>query len=163
MLIIVMSFYRFLLHYTDSAVAACDLVEKRCPDATCKAETRMNGLAIMCVCNTDLCNSNITWTSESDESHHSNSLFGGRTIIQFKILVILDLPRNLQSAQGFFFTSQEMFKTRNTSCTLRSLSTQTLGGAMLIKWSAICTKPKSTLLDSLWIDVGAKTQRILQR
>ncbi|KAE8298370.1 TGF-beta receptor type-2 [Larimichthys crocea] len=46
---------------------ACDIVEKSCPDTTCKAQTRFNGLLIKCVCNTDLCNSNITWTPESEE------------------------------------------------------------------------------------------------
>uniref|UniRef100_A0A3Q3WFQ5 receptor protein serine/threonine kinase n=1 Tax=Mola mola TaxID=94237 RepID=A0A3Q3WFQ5_MOLML len=68
-------------------VLACDLVEKRCPDATCKAETRMNGLAIMCVCNTDLCNTNITWTPESEESQLSNSLSGDDAAKTASVLV----------------------------------------------------------------------------
>ncbi|XP_029287366.1 anti-Muellerian hormone type-2 receptor-like isoform X2 [Cottoperca gobio] len=46
---------------------ACDMAEKSCPDATCKAQTRYNSRLIKCVCNTDLCNSNITWTPESQE------------------------------------------------------------------------------------------------
>ncbi|KAK5872223.1 hypothetical protein PBY51_012943 [Eleginops maclovinus] len=48
-------------------VLACDMVEKSCPDKTCKAQTRYNGSFIKCVCNTDLCNSNINGTSESEE------------------------------------------------------------------------------------------------
>lgn len=50
------------------AFAACDnKVEKHCPDSTCKATRRFNGLGIMCACNADLCNGNISWTIESDE------------------------------------------------------------------------------------------------
>ncbi|XP_045931268.1 bone morphogenetic protein receptor type-2-like isoform X1 [Micropterus dolomieu] len=57
-------------------VLACDIVEKSCPDAICRAQTRFNGLFIKCVCNTDLCNSNITWTTQSDELrlHYSYSV-----------------------------------------------------------------------------------------
>ncbi|XP_042364649.1 anti-Muellerian hormone type-2 receptor-like [Plectropomus leopardus] len=45
---------------------ACDMAEKSCPDATCEARTH-NSRLIKCVCHTDLCNSNITWTPESEE------------------------------------------------------------------------------------------------
>ncbi|XP_070759231.1 anti-Muellerian hormone type-2 receptor-like [Enoplosus armatus] len=46
---------------------ACDIAEKSCPDATCKAQTRFHGRLIKCVCNTDLCNRNITWIPESED------------------------------------------------------------------------------------------------
>ncbi|XP_059184454.1 anti-Muellerian hormone type-2 receptor-like [Centropristis striata] len=48
-------------------VLACDMVDKSCPHATCKAQTRLNGRFMKCLCNTDLCNSNITWSPESEE------------------------------------------------------------------------------------------------
>nr|XP_046239215.1 anti-Muellerian hormone type-2 receptor-like isoform X2 [Scatophagus argus] len=48
-------------------ILACDIAEKSCPDATCKAQIRFSGRVIKCVCNTDLCNSNITWAPESEE------------------------------------------------------------------------------------------------
>ncbi|XP_062276704.1 bone morphogenetic protein receptor type-2-like [Scomber scombrus] len=48
-------------------VLACDIVEKICPDATCRPQTRFNNRFIKCVCNTDLCNSNMTWTPEPKE------------------------------------------------------------------------------------------------
>lgn len=63
------------------AFAACEMVEKPCPDSTCKAITRFNGRVIKCVCNTDLCNSNITWSTESDGPHLSFSNSGGRNIV----------------------------------------------------------------------------------
>ncbi|XP_077458145.1 anti-Muellerian hormone type-2 receptor-like isoform X2 [Stigmatopora argus] len=46
-------------------VLACDKVEKSCPDAICKAETRYNNTVAKCVCNTDMCNRNLTWGSET--------------------------------------------------------------------------------------------------
>lgn len=55
--------------------AACDnKVEKHCPDSACKAARRFDGLGIMCACNADLCNGNITWTIESDEPELSLGL-----------------------------------------------------------------------------------------
>ncbi|XP_074499010.1 anti-Muellerian hormone type-2 receptor-like isoform X2 [Sebastes fasciatus] len=56
-------------------VLACDMAEKSCPDATCKAQTRFNGRLVVCVCNTDLCNSNITWTPELEEPRPTYSHF----------------------------------------------------------------------------------------
>ncbi|XP_061793689.1 activin receptor type-2A-like isoform X2 [Nerophis lumbriciformis] len=47
-------------------VLACNKLEKSCPDATCKPQTRVKRIA-KCVCNTDLCNSNITWTGVSNK------------------------------------------------------------------------------------------------
>ncbi|KAM9310023.1 bone morphogenetic protein receptor type-2-like [Pholidichthys leucotaenia] len=41
----------------------CDRVEDFCPDATCKGEFRLNRF-LKCVCNTDFCNRNITWTPQ---------------------------------------------------------------------------------------------------
>uniref|UniRef100_A0A8D3D210 receptor protein serine/threonine kinase n=1 Tax=Scophthalmus maximus TaxID=52904 RepID=A0A8D3D210_SCOMX len=46
---------------------ACDVAEKSCPDATCKSQTRFDSSFIKCVCNTDLCNSNVTWTPDSEQ------------------------------------------------------------------------------------------------
>ncbi|XP_040891042.1 anti-Muellerian hormone type-2 receptor-like [Toxotes jaculatrix] len=46
---------------------ACDIAEKSCPDATCKAQTRFNSRLIKCVCHTDFCNSNISWTPDSEQ------------------------------------------------------------------------------------------------
>ncbi|KAK2861904.1 hypothetical protein Q5P01_001437 [Channa striata] len=51
----------------------CDIVEKSCPDSICKAETRFNGRFIKCVCNTDLCNGNMSWTPESKQLQLTNS------------------------------------------------------------------------------------------
>ncbi|XP_041815598.1 anti-Muellerian hormone type-2 receptor-like [Chelmon rostratus] len=68
-------------------VLACDIVEKSCPDATCKAQTRFNGRVIKCVCNTDLCNSNITWTSESEEPLLTYSYSGDEAVKTAVILV----------------------------------------------------------------------------
>lgn len=57
------------------AFAACDnKVEKHCPESTCKATRRFDGLGVMCTCNADLCNGNITWAMESDEPQLSLGL-----------------------------------------------------------------------------------------
>ncbi|XP_077384725.1 anti-Muellerian hormone type-2 receptor-like isoform X2 [Festucalex cinctus] len=46
---------------------ACDIAEKSCLDATCKAQLRFNKQVVKCVCSTDLCNRNITWSEEAPE------------------------------------------------------------------------------------------------
>ncbi|KAM9361310.1 bone morphogenetic protein receptor type-2-like [Symphorus nematophorus] len=53
---------------SDTWKRACDIAEKSCPEATCRPQTRFNGRLIKCVCHTDFCNSNITWTPESEET-----------------------------------------------------------------------------------------------
>nr|XP_040060339.1 anti-Muellerian hormone type-2 receptor-like [Gasterosteus aculeatus aculeatus] len=45
-------------------VLACDLVEKSCPDAICRGQTRFDGRLLWCTCKTDFCNSNITLIPE---------------------------------------------------------------------------------------------------
>nr|XP_043880991.1 bone morphogenetic protein receptor type-2-like [Solea senegalensis] len=52
---------------------ACDVAEKACPDAVCKTQTRFKWNYMKCVCNTDLCNSNITWTPDSEQPQHTHS------------------------------------------------------------------------------------------
>nr|XP_057910886.1 anti-Muellerian hormone type-2 receptor-like isoform X2 [Doryrhamphus excisus] len=47
-------------------VLACNKVEKSCPHATCKPQAHRENL-VKCVCNTDLCNSNINWTGVGQE------------------------------------------------------------------------------------------------
>ncbi|XP_049894173.1 anti-Muellerian hormone type-2 receptor-like [Epinephelus moara] len=64
---------------------ACDMAEKSCPDATCKAKTH-NSRLIKCVCNTDLCNTNITWTTESEEPRPTYSYSVGNNM---KAVVII--------------------------------------------------------------------------
>nr|CBN80846.1 Mullerian inhibiting substance type II receptor [Dicentrarchus labrax] len=66
---------------------ACDIAEKSCPDATCKAQTRFNHRLIKCVCNTDLCNSNITWTPESEKLRLANS-YSGDEIVKTVIILV---------------------------------------------------------------------------
>ncbi|XP_034536322.1 bone morphogenetic protein receptor type-2-like [Notolabrus celidotus] len=73
---------------------ACDVAEKSCPDETCKAQTRFKGRLIKCVCNMDLCNSNITWTPESEEpqptySYSSDEILKNAGIILVGILLVL--------------------------------------------------------------------------
>ncbi|KAM7402362.1 hypothetical protein PAMP_017608 [Pampus punctatissimus] len=72
---------------------ACDLAEKSCPDATCKAQTRFNNLVIKCVCHTDLCNSNITWPPELKEPRltYSYSIETATGMILFGHLLVLIL------------------------------------------------------------------------
>ncbi|XP_068598411.1 LOW QUALITY PROTEIN: anti-Muellerian hormone type-2 receptor-like [Brachionichthys hirsutus] len=62
-------------------VLACDFAERSCPHVTCKAQTRFKGHAIKCVCNTDLCNSNITLPPGSEVSQLNYSSSGDDTRI----------------------------------------------------------------------------------
>lgn len=60
------------------SVAACVIVEKHCPDTTCKAQSVLDGRAFKCVCNTDLCNSNLTWGPDArEEPQHPTSYYQG--------------------------------------------------------------------------------------
>uniref|UniRef100_A0A3Q1FLL1 receptor protein serine/threonine kinase n=1 Tax=Acanthochromis polyacanthus TaxID=80966 RepID=A0A3Q1FLL1_9TELE len=61
-------------------VLACDMVEKSCPSATCEAQSRFNNRFLKCVCNTDFCNGNITWTPESEEPPHTYSYSAGEIL-----------------------------------------------------------------------------------
>ncbi|XP_054639916.1 anti-Muellerian hormone type-2 receptor-like isoform X2 [Dunckerocampus dactyliophorus] len=54
-------------------VLACNKVEKSCPHATCKPQARQKNL-VKCVCNADLCNSNINWTGLSQEPGPTGSV-----------------------------------------------------------------------------------------
>ncbi|XP_054473773.1 anti-Muellerian hormone type-2 receptor-like isoform X1 [Anoplopoma fimbria] len=66
---------------------SCDIAEKYCPDATCRAQTRFNGRLLVCVCNTDFCNSNITWIPELEEPRPTYSYF-----------VVFFLDKNMKAA-----------------------------------------------------------------
>ncbi|XP_060925171.1 anti-Muellerian hormone type-2 receptor-like [Limanda limanda] len=95
---------------------ACDVVEKSCPDATCKTQTRSNR-GVKCVCNTDLCNGNITWT-HTDQPQLTYSYFVDEVmkavVILIGILLVLclmivaakwrnsfkDKQRSLQAVDG---------------------------------------------------------------
>ncbi|XP_044025574.1 bone morphogenetic protein receptor type-2-like isoform X2 [Siniperca chuatsi] len=67
---------------------ACDMAEKSCPDATCMAQTRFNGRLIKCMCNTDLCNSNITWTTESEEPRLTYS-YSVDEIVKTAVIILI--------------------------------------------------------------------------
>ncbi|XP_029681753.1 anti-Muellerian hormone type-2 receptor isoform X3 [Takifugu rubripes] len=69
-------------------VLACDKVEKRCTDTTCKAQVFRNVRTFKCVCNTDLCNSNVTWSQNArDESQHASSYYKDETMTTALILI----------------------------------------------------------------------------
>ncbi|XP_028265200.1 anti-Muellerian hormone type-2 receptor-like [Parambassis ranga] len=71
---------------------ACDVVEKSCPDATCKAKLRLlhnNSSTVKCVCNTDFCNNNITWTPESEQPPRTYSYSEGNSALVVTVVVIL--------------------------------------------------------------------------
>ncbi|XP_042261922.1 anti-Muellerian hormone type-2 receptor-like isoform X1 [Thunnus albacares] len=82
---------------------ACDIVEKSCPDATCRPQTRFSNHVIKCVCHTDLCNSNITWTPELEEPPLASVetataviLFGHLVVLIFVVLLVVAVKwRNL--------------------------------------------------------------------
>uniref|UniRef100_A0A3B5B0G5 receptor protein serine/threonine kinase n=1 Tax=Stegastes partitus TaxID=144197 RepID=A0A3B5B0G5_9TELE len=90
---------------------ACDSVEKSCPSSVCETHSHFNNRFLRCVCNTDLCNSNIIWTPESEEPPHTYTYPAGMTMIKNNCLVYFyhknetnfhksppDKPTNLQSS-----------------------------------------------------------------
>uniref|UniRef100_UPI003AAEE464 anti-Muellerian hormone type-2 receptor-like n=1 Tax=Centroberyx gerrardi TaxID=166262 RepID=UPI003AAEE464 len=77
---------------------ACDMAEKSCPNATCEASTSFDERLIKCVCNTDLCNHNITWkpnlkqpqlTSSYDDQEVSDQLL----IVYLLCLMLVTVKR----------------------------------------------------------------------
>ncbi|XP_061147506.1 anti-Muellerian hormone type-2 receptor-like, partial [Syngnathus typhle] len=67
---------------------SCDIFEKSCPDATCKAQHRFNNKLVKCVCNTDLCNLNVTWGVSPQEPRPSSSMGKTRLMVVFSMLVV---------------------------------------------------------------------------
>ncbi|XP_072223220.1 bone morphogenetic protein receptor type-2-like [Leuresthes tenuis] len=68
---------------------ACDKVGMSCPDATCKAHPHLNNRFIMCVCNTDFCNSNITLTPQSEQPPHTNSYSAAKTTVLAVVVIVV--------------------------------------------------------------------------
>ncbi|XP_061534234.1 bone morphogenetic protein receptor type-2-like isoform X2 [Phycodurus eques] len=67
---------------------ACDVTEKSCPDAPCKAQTHFNKQVVKCVCSAHLCNRNLTWRRELEESVPSASKDPTWVIIVATVLVL---------------------------------------------------------------------------
>ncbi|XP_074524936.1 bone morphogenetic protein receptor type-2-like [Halichoeres trimaculatus] len=91
---------------------ACDVAEKSCPDETCKAQVRFNGRLIKCVCNTDLCNTNITWIPESEAPHptysySSDEILKTTGIILLGILLVLCFMIVAAKRKGLFKEKKE--------------------------------------------------------
>ncbi|XP_061749557.1 bone morphogenetic protein receptor type-2-like [Nerophis ophidion] len=83
-------------------VLACNKLEQSCPDATCKLQTRVNRIA-KCVCNTDLCNSNITWTGVSNKIWTGVIQEHGSTgIVGMTVLPLLNMSTYGSGSQPFF-------------------------------------------------------------
>uniref|UniRef100_A0A672I7U3 receptor protein serine/threonine kinase n=1 Tax=Salarias fasciatus TaxID=181472 RepID=A0A672I7U3_SALFA len=82
-------------------VLACDLVEKSCPGPSCTAQPRFSGI-VKCVCNTDFCNGNLSWSPEEEEapSSSSSSSAGILLLLLFLLLFLLLLLLFLQLEGG---------------------------------------------------------------
>ncbi|CAG6021534.1 unnamed protein product [Menidia menidia] len=63
---------------------ACNVVEKSCPDPTCKKLRNF----ITCVCNSDLCNGNITLTPKSEDPPHTISYSAGVTAVMVVAVIL---------------------------------------------------------------------------
>ncbi|XP_062400936.1 anti-Muellerian hormone type-2 receptor-like [Sardina pilchardus] len=55
----------------------CSLFETPCPDTTCSASTHVDNYK-KCLCSSDFCNTNITWSSETKQSQPPNPLSNGK-------------------------------------------------------------------------------------
>uniref|UniRef100_A0A3P8PAW9 receptor protein serine/threonine kinase n=1 Tax=Astatotilapia calliptera TaxID=8154 RepID=A0A3P8PAW9_ASTCA len=98
-------YYRIINGTPKADILACDRIEKSCPDETCKAQTRINNQFLTCMCNTDLCNGNITWGKE--QTSHPYSYFSGMVLIRLYNLATKSLlyynisEKNLQSPSHY--------------------------------------------------------------
>lgn len=81
-------FFKSSILFLIFSVAACDVAEKFCPDATCRTQMRFKGHLIKCVCNTDLCNRNITWTPNSEQPQLTYSYSVGMIIIKPLLFIL---------------------------------------------------------------------------
>ncbi|TNM88644.1 hypothetical protein fugu_004898 [Takifugu bimaculatus] len=100
-------------------VLACDKVEKRCTDTTCKAQVFRNVRTFKCVCNTDLCNSNVTWSQNAhDESQHASSYYKDETmttaLISIGILLALGLLIVAIQSRNFFTVKNKNSRSLDT-------------------------------------------------
>uniref|UniRef100_A0A3P8VT48 receptor protein serine/threonine kinase n=1 Tax=Cynoglossus semilaevis TaxID=244447 RepID=A0A3P8VT48_CYNSE len=62
---------------------ACAVAETSCPDATCRTHTLLRWNYTKCVCNTDLCNGNVTWMPDSEPPRQTHSHF---TVINVAVI-----------------------------------------------------------------------------
>ncbi|XP_033994610.1 anti-Muellerian hormone type-2 receptor-like [Trematomus bernacchii] len=105
-------YYRIINGQLQVDVLACDIVEKSCLNNTCIAQAVQvrDNVAIKCACNTDLCNNNITWTSESEEPLPTYSyskdrkkaaviILTGTLLVLWLIIMILKVKRNFSSGE----------------------------------------------------------------
>ncbi|XP_017270513.1 bone morphogenetic protein receptor type-2 isoform X2 [Kryptolebias marmoratus] len=69
---------------------ACCPVENSCPDETCMARPQMKNRFITCVCSTDLCNSNVTWTPAAEPPQRTHSYSTAETT-KTAVIVILSI------------------------------------------------------------------------
>ncbi|XP_023282549.1 anti-Muellerian hormone type-2 receptor [Seriola lalandi dorsalis] len=116
-------------------VLACDVAEKSCPDATCKAQTLLNSHVIKCVCNTDLCNSNVTWSPHSEQPRLTYSYSEGEFIkvgIMILIGTLLVLCFMITAAKCLFRNKKE-----NQQACPRDYSVSTLCSCQTTKTSEI--------------------------
>ncbi|XP_057702514.1 anti-Muellerian hormone type-2 receptor-like isoform X1 [Corythoichthys intestinalis] len=72
-------------------VLACDSVEKSCPDAVCKAQPCLNNKMVKCVCNTDMCNRNLTWSETPHEPQPSSRSVGKTWVVIVAIVPVVCL------------------------------------------------------------------------
>nr|XP_020445009.1 anti-Muellerian hormone type-2 receptor isoform X2 [Monopterus albus] len=103
-------FYKIVNDQPEVDVLACDIAENSCSNAICMGETQFIGPFLKCVCNTDLCNSNITWTPESEQPRPTYFYSGGEiwktvsailtgTFLLFLFVIIAHKLRSLFTKQ----------------------------------------------------------------
>ncbi|NP_001098366.1 Mullerian inhibiting substance type II receptor precursor [Oryzias latipes] len=85
-----MAIYRMINGQPQVDTLACGKVETLCPDATCKVQPRLQNRFIGCVCGTDLCNSNFTWTPDS-EQHSLTDSYSAADISKIVVLVMFPI------------------------------------------------------------------------
>ncbi|XP_040926817.1 anti-Muellerian hormone type-2 receptor-like isoform X2 [Betta splendens] len=66
-------FFEVINNQAEVDILACNVAENDCPDSTCKPVMLHTGKNLKCVCNADLCNSNITWSPETPRDTYSYS------------------------------------------------------------------------------------------
>ncbi|XP_036068648.1 anti-Muellerian hormone type-2 receptor isoform X2 [Oryzias melastigma] len=94
--------YRMINDQPQVDTLACGKVETFCPDATCKVQLRLKNRFIRCVCGTDLCNGNFTWTPDS-EQHPLTDSISAADILKIVVLVMFPILVFALAAKWIYF------------------------------------------------------------
>ncbi|XP_031423144.1 anti-Muellerian hormone type-2 receptor isoform X2 [Clupea harengus] len=79
-----MGFFKLVDGHFRPDLLGCSLVETPCPETTCSASTLLNNYT-KCLCSSDFCNINITWSPGTEQPQQSNPQDSSQVFIGHKL------------------------------------------------------------------------------